>query len=146
MWLIDEIAEQHILQAMERGELDDLPGAGKPIALDDDRMVPEELRAGYRLLKNAGYVPPEVETLREIREVEVLLSRILDPDERDRRVRRLRLLEIRLAEGRGRGISIGVQRQYREQLLASLAQAEADTPRNEPSRPDSGAKKAIAGK
>jgi len=45
MWLIDQIAEQHIAQAIERGELDNLPGAGEPITLDDDRWVPEELLA-----------------------------------------------------------------------------------------------------
>jgi hypothetical protein len=120
MWLIDEIAEQHILQGMERGELDNLPGAGKPIVLDDDRMVPEALRAGYRLLKNAGYLPPELESLREIRDLEALLAHTVDPRDRDLRVRRLRLLEACLAEGRGRGLSPAVQQQYREQLLVSL--------------------------
>jgi len=120
MWLIDQIAEQHIAQAIERGEFDDLPGAGEPVALDDDRWVPEELRAGYRLLKNAGFVPPEVESLREIRDLEALLTRVTDPVQRDIRVRRLRLLESRLAEGRGRRLAGCVRTQYREQLLASL--------------------------
>ena len=124
MWLIDEIAEQHIRQAIERGELDDLPGAGKPIAMDDDRMVPKELRAGYRLLKNSGHLPPEVESLREIRDLQALLTRVQDPQERDGGIRRLRLLEARLTEGRGRGLSSGVQRKYRKQLLASLTRTE----------------------
>ncbi|MCG6868581.1 MAG: DUF1992 domain-containing protein [Gammaproteobacteria bacterium] len=51
MWLIDQIAERHIAPAIEWGELDGLPGAGEPISLDDDTWVPEELRAGYRLLR-----------------------------------------------------------------------------------------------
>ena len=71
MWLIDQIAERHILQAMERGEFDDLPGTGRPLALEDDRLIPEHLRAGYRLLKNAGYLPPDVQALREVRDSEV---------------------------------------------------------------------------
>jgi hypothetical protein len=123
MWLIDEIAEQHIRQAMERGELDNLPGSGKPIALDDDRLVPQELRAGYRLLKNAGFVPPELESLREIRNLQALLACAQDPQERDLGVRRLRLLEARLAEGRGRGLAPGAQQQYREKLVSALASA-----------------------
>jgi hypothetical protein len=134
MWLIDEIAEQQILQAMERGELENLPGAGKPIALDDDRLVPEELRAGYRLLKNAGYLPPELESLREIHDLKALLARDADARERDSRVRRLRLLEARLAEGRGRGLSLAVQQQYREQLLVSLGRAKSDPPSRGPLR------------
>jgi hypothetical protein len=120
MWLIDEIAEQHIRQAIDRGEFDDLPGSGKPVALDDDRLVPEELRAGYRLLKNAGYLPPELESLREIRSLRALLSEVRNSAERGRAIRRLRLLETRLAEGRGHGLAAGVREQYHRHLLASL--------------------------
>jgi len=58
MTLLGQIAERQILQAAQRGEFDDLPGAGRPLQLDDDALIPEELRAGYRLLKNAGYLPP----------------------------------------------------------------------------------------
>jgi hypothetical protein len=36
------LAERKILEAVSRGELDDLPGAGKPLALDDDALIPEE--------------------------------------------------------------------------------------------------------
>ncbi len=59
--LIDSIAEQRILEAIKEGKLDDLPSHGLPLALDDDSMVPEHLRVGYRILKNAGYLPPELE-------------------------------------------------------------------------------------
>jgi hypothetical protein len=120
MWLIDEIAERHIRAAIERGELDDLPGAGKPLALDDDRLIPEHLRAGYRLLKNAGFLPPELDTLHEIREAEALLAHISDPDEYERKARRLRLLEARLHETRGRGLAAAVEAQYRGKLMRSL--------------------------
>ena len=61
MLTLDLLAEQRIREAQERGEFDNLPGAGAPLALDDDALVPEELRAAYRILKNAGYVPPELE-------------------------------------------------------------------------------------
>lgn len=65
MSLIDQLAEQQIQDAIERGELEHLPGHGKPQVLDDDSMVPKHLRAGYRILKNAGFVPPELELRRE---------------------------------------------------------------------------------
>jgi hypothetical protein len=135
MWLIDQIAEQHILRAIERGELDDLPGAGEPLRLDDDRLIPEHLRAGYRLLKNAGYLPPELETLREIRDAEALLARTEDRDEHDRTARRLRLLQTRLAEARGRGLGFVVERQYREQLLLALGGDPGDSARSSASPP-----------
>lgn len=68
------LAERKIEEAAARGELDGLPGAGRPLELDDDRLVPEDLRLAYRILKNAGYVPPEVEALREIAQLERLVQ------------------------------------------------------------------------
>lgn len=58
MWLLDQWAERHIIEAQRKGEFDNLPGRGEPLILDDDSHVPAELRAGYRLLKNAGCLPP----------------------------------------------------------------------------------------
>ena len=68
--MLEFIAEQRIAEAIAKGELDDLPGAGRPLDLDDDAHVPEDLRLAYRILKNAGYVPPEVETLNQIAQLE----------------------------------------------------------------------------
>jgi hypothetical protein len=68
--MFDLIAEQKIADAIARGELDNLPGAGRPLDLDDDALVPEELRLAHRILKNAGYVPPELETVNEIAQLE----------------------------------------------------------------------------
>jgi hypothetical protein len=116
MLLIDALAEQRIQEAMARGDLDDLPGAGRPLPAEDLSMVPEHLRAGYRLLKNAGYVPPELHGLRQLREAEDLLRRIDDPDTRGRERRLLRLLELRLRETRGRGLDPAVTAELEEAL------------------------------
>ena len=67
---MDFLAEKRITEAIARGELDNLPGEGRPLDLDDDALVPEELRLAYRVLKNAGYVPEEVRSLNEIAELE----------------------------------------------------------------------------
>lgn len=61
--MLDFIAEQRIAEAIANGDFDDLPGSGKPLELDDDSLVHEELRLAYRILKNAGFVPPEIESL-----------------------------------------------------------------------------------
>lgn len=96
MNIIDRIAEGRIQEAAERGEFDDLPGQGKPQQLDDDSLVPPELRAGYRMLKNAGFLPPELELRKEIRAVEELIAGSTDPDSRRRGRLRLDLLRAQL--------------------------------------------------
>jgi hypothetical protein len=70
--MLEFLAERKIAEALARGELDDLPGAGRPLDLSDDALIPEELRLAYRILKNAGFVPPEVQTLNEIAQLERL--------------------------------------------------------------------------
>jgi len=76
--MLESIAERRIGEAVANGELDNLPGAGKPLELDDDPLVPEELRLAYRILKNAGYVPPEIEELKStgVRKLLLLEKRI----------------------------------------------------------------------
>jgi hypothetical protein len=77
--MFDLIAEQKIAQAIARGELDNLPGAGRPLDLDDDALIPEELRLAYRILKNAGYLPPELETSKDVtavKKLELIKARI----------------------------------------------------------------------
>ncbi|WP_163559260.1 DnaJ family domain-containing protein [Halomonas sp. NO4] len=120
MTLVDRLAEAHIQKAIDSGELDDLPGHGKPLRLDDDSLVPEALRAGYRLLKNAGYLPPELELVREIREVESLIARLDHGEQRERACVRLDLLRSRL-QVRGRDPSLLLERgEYRDRLLRRL--------------------------
>lgn len=82
MSLIDKLAEQKIAEAIKRGEFADLPGQGMPLSLEEDALVPEELRAGYRLLKNAGYLPPELNLRRDISSVEALLVQARCGEER----------------------------------------------------------------
>jgi hypothetical protein len=82
MWLIDKLAEQKITEAIEKGELDDLPGRGQPLCLDDDDLVPEDLRVAYRLLKNAGFLPPQFNMRKEIANVELLLAQARSQEER----------------------------------------------------------------
>ena len=66
MHFLDLIAERKIAEAEAAGDLRNLPGSGAPLDLDDDPLIPEDLRMAYRILKNAGLVPEEVTLLREI--------------------------------------------------------------------------------
>jgi len=93
---LEQRAERRILEAIERGELSDLPGAGRPLDLDDDALVPPELRMAYRIVKNAGLVPPEVEALRDLAALERIVRDAGSDEERTRALRRLDLLLARL--------------------------------------------------
>lgn len=64
--MLDFLAEERLAEAVSRGELDDLPGAGRPLELDDDPLVPDDLKLAYRILKNAGYVPAEVKAAKKL--------------------------------------------------------------------------------
>lgn len=74
MDFLDKIAENRIRTSRDLGELDNLPGQGKPLALDDDSAIPTELRVSYRILKNSGFLPPEIALRAEILRVEDLLQ------------------------------------------------------------------------
>jgi len=91
----DIIAEQRILRAIERGDLDDLPGMGKPLALDDDPLVPAETRVAHRILKNAGIAPLEVLDRGEIARLEAALPGMAPPA-RKHALARLALLRTRV--------------------------------------------------
>lgn len=97
MWLLDQWAERHIQDAQRQGEFDNLPGNGQPLVLDDDSHVPPELRAGYRMLKNAGCLPPELEQRKQALELSQLLATVREGSaEYTDYTRRLALLELKL--------------------------------------------------
>lgn len=108
---LERLAEAQIADALARGELDDLPGAGRPLDLDDGmELVAPELRAAYRLLRNAGYLPEEVLLRREIADVRELLAGACRAEERLRLSRRLELLLYRV--GGDRALELQLQEDY----------------------------------
>ncbi|WP_000266521.1 DUF1992 domain-containing protein [Escherichia sp. TW14182] len=119
MWLLDQWAERHISEAQAKGEFDNLPGSGEPLILDDDFHVPPELRAGYRLLKNAGCLPPELEQRKEAIQLLDILKGIHHDDPQYHEVsRRLLLLELKLRQA---GLSTEFLRgEYAEKLLNKI--------------------------
>jgi len=96
LMLFDALAEARIEEAIAQGMLDNLPGAGRPLVLADDRLVPEGLRAAYRVLTNAGCVPPQVEERRELADLVALLATLDDDDARRRTLAKVGLLGARL--------------------------------------------------
>jgi hypothetical protein len=93
------VAEAKIREALADGLLDHLPGAGKPLVLEDLSRLPPEGRMAYTILKNSGFVeagvavprPPEEELSHSAPEEGAL----------HRRLRRLNLLLRRVRRRRG---------------------------------------------
>jgi hypothetical protein len=96
------IAERRILEAIENGEFNNLEGQGKPLDLDDDTWIPEDLRIAYRILKNAGCTPPELEARKEVVNLYSLMNTIDDDKERLKKLRELnfKLLKLNLTRKR----------------------------------------------
>jgi hypothetical protein len=117
---IERIAEQRIREACDRGEFDGLAGAGKPLDLEDDADVPPELRTAYRILKNSGFVPPEIELRRDIANAEQLLAQALTPADRQSANRRLEFLMVKLAASRGGARDPGIEAAYYTRLAEKL--------------------------
>jgi hypothetical protein len=88
--------EKQIEEWVAQQGSDDLPGKGKPLDLDEYFRCPEDLRIGYYLLKNAGYIPEEVEQLREINRLIDELDKCADPAARTRLQSQLNETRVRL--------------------------------------------------
>lgn len=102
---------------MAAGEFDALPGAGRPLDLNDDALVPPELRMAWRILKNAGYIPPEVEALRDVAQLEQALAHAGEDAEKRRLSLKLSLIRARLA---ARGMDLRLAPGYEDKLAARL--------------------------
>ncbi|HLA00266.1 MAG TPA: DnaJ family domain-containing protein [Thermodesulfovibrionales bacterium] len=106
MNIFARIAERRIREAMENGEFDNLEGMGKPITFEDETMIPEDLRMVYRILKNAGCIPPEVELRNEVVNMSALINTIDDDKERLKKIREFNFKLLRLNIMRKRPFSL----------------------------------------
>lgn len=120
--MFEKLVEQRIEEAQARGEFEHLPGAGRPINLDCDPLVPEDLRVAWRVLKNAGFVPPEVEALRHLHAAATELEGVRDDAVRARGMHKLQALSLALAESRpGSRRGLAVEPRYYARILSKLA-------------------------
>ena len=77
------IAESRIREAMAQGQFDNLPGAGRPLNLEEYFSTPEDWRMAYSILKNANCVPAEVELLNEVSRLERAVAQTTDGTTRE---------------------------------------------------------------
>jgi len=117
MDIFEKIAEEKIREAMEQGLFDDLPNKGKPLKLEDLSWVPEDLRLAYKILKNAGCIPPEMEIRKEIIDLKELLKTIDDDEERIKKIRELNFKLLKFNIGRKRPFYIEDFPEYEDKII-----------------------------
>ena len=91
MNILAELAERAIQEAQRRGEFDGLTGQGQPLPDESDPFMPETLRMAYKILKNAGYVPEEIQAQREIRSLIECLEAEADESRKMRQIQKVQL-------------------------------------------------------
>ena len=121
MNFITAIAETRIEEAERKGDFKDLPGKGKPLELEDDSMIPAELRMAYKALKNGGYLPPEVQLRKDIHSALDLLEYMEDEKERYKQMQKVNLLFERIKNTRGKEIAIGEEDEYYKSIVERIS-------------------------
>ena len=92
--LLDDHIGRALAQSEASGELRTAASFGKPLNLGDGYdETPAELRMGFKILKDAGVVPPEVELMRQIEALRQSLESA--PDDAAGRAGRQKLAEMR---------------------------------------------------
>ncbi len=120
MRAISRIAEERILRAIAEGKFDNLQNMGKPLIFEDESWIPEDLRLAYRVLKNAGVVPPELELRGEIMNLRSLIYTIDDDKERLKRIRELNYKLTCLSEKRKRPVYLEEFPLYETKVIDKL--------------------------
>ncbi|MDY6792931.1 MAG: DnaJ family domain-containing protein [Thermodesulfobacteriota bacterium] len=116
----DKIVEERIKKAQKKGDFKDLPGSGKPLDLEDEGRVAEDLRLAYKILKNADFTPPEIEIKNEIKKTEDLLANMKDEKEKYRTLKKLNFLILKLNSMRNASINFDLPQQYVEKVAGRM--------------------------
>lgn len=124
--VLQSIAEERIRTAQENGEFDNLPGRGAPLVFEDESGIPEELRMAYKLLRNAGCLPPELQERKEISNLAQMLEHCRDEQTRVRQMRKLEVLIFRAKNRAGRSLALSdADEAYFDKILDRIHVADA---------------------
>jgi hypothetical protein len=115
------IAERKIKEAIEEGLLNIEEWRNRPLPSSNDSMIPDDLRIAYKMLKNGGYVPPEIETKKEIQQLEDLIAATEDEHIRVKQIKKLNYLVMKLDAMRGDSTSLENQETYYRKVVEKLS-------------------------
>ena len=118
---IQTIAERRISEAIKEGRLTTSSWHGKPLPLEDNCFVPVDLRMAYKILKNSGYLPPEIETRKEIHKLEELIAKTDDEHVRVKQLKKLTFLIMKLDTMRHHTTTIEEQEVYYRKITEKLS-------------------------
>jgi len=127
----EKIVEERIRQAQKNGEFDNLASAGKPLALDDTCGIQEDLRLAYKMLKNAGCLPPEIEIKNEIRSTEALFEQMTDEKLKYKTLKKLNYLILKLNTHRKGAIKFEIPQKYEARVADCLSSEKNSIPDTE---------------
>lgn len=113
-------AERRIQAAQKEGAFDHLPGEGKPLDFEDDSTVPGELRMAYKVLRNAGYLPPEIADRKEINTILDLLEHCEEGAEKVRQMQKLDVILMRMQNRHKRSVAITEHDPYYENVVRRI--------------------------
>ncbi|KPJ74263.1 MAG: molecular chaperone DnaJ [Deltaproteobacteria bacterium SG8_13] len=117
----EKIVEQRIRDAQRNGEFENLEGTGKPLRLDDESNIPEDLRLAYKVLRNADMMPPELELRKEILRTEDLLEQMPDTAAKYRLLNKLNFMIMRVNTIRRGRIEFEMPQHYADKVLDRLS-------------------------
>jgi hypothetical protein len=115
------LAEEKIREAIKRGDLEGLPGAGSPLKFEDDSFVPDDKKLAYKILKNAGCIPPELELKKEAATLMDLISTLDDGPERTRWIRELNFKLLKFNTLMKRPLNTADCPEYEERIIAKIS-------------------------
>ena len=94
--LLDDHIGRSLAEAEKAGELKSAPSYGKPLDLGDGYdETPAELRMPFKMLKDSGFVPPEVQLMRDIEALRATLPEPGGAETDAVRAARAKLLDMR---------------------------------------------------
>lgn len=114
------IAEQKIAQAMQERDFNSSKWKGKPLPMEDDRFVPDDLKMAYKILKNSGFLPPEVEERKEIKRLEDLIASSEDEHERLKQMKKLSVLLMKIDAQRPTPVNLAQQDDYYQKVVERI--------------------------
>ncbi len=122
MDILSRIAEKKIKKAMEEGELSPIEHwKNKPLEFERDTFVADDLKIAYKMLKNSGYLPPELETRKKIANLQELIASTEDEHTRLKQMQKLNVLLRRLEDQRNCTSTIQAQDDYYQKIVEKVS-------------------------
>lgn len=95
---LDDSIGAHLQAALKSGELQSIEGFGKPMVDDPDwDATPAEFRMPFKILKNSGFVPAEVEMFQQRAALSAQMKQTVDESTRDALAKKISALEQSIA-------------------------------------------------